>query len=988
MRNGFKQITTKAALSLFLAASLAFPASQPRHICGSHALKAEEELALHERWQATAKQGLLRAYNSAEPKAAAPRDIGDLVIMDDSDGVISRRNIFNLAQRTVRFQPTVEGAAKYRFDTTDVSYDPALATAGTAVPLGDDDSRLMTLPFSFPYFGKSHRNIYINSDGNLSFEEGDNSTADRSIARAAAGPPRIMGLYNDLDPSRTPTGVRFLAESNRVAISWIAVPEYSSFGSGSPQTFQIRLYPDGRLEIAFDTINALSAVVGIAPGRLQPPTSLVVLKDGSSQEFTGAVMERFTNIEEVDVVSAAQKFYEKHGDNYDYLVFYNNVGIAADVGAIAYELTVRSLRLGTGQLPIEFGQEFGSSRRLQGVMNMGPLNQYPRDPDAVVPSRFLSRDTPLTILGHETGHLFLAFVSLFDPVTGAPSMIGRDGAHWAFTFNSEASLLEGNRIEDLGDGASPRFRTVATVEGYSPLDQYLMGFRPPWEVPPTFAVTQATVGPPERQPQTGVTFNGTRNEVTVDALAALYGPRRPDHTAAQRRFRMAFVLITSAGVDPQPAELEQLDNYRRRFEGYYHQASGQRAFLDTRLARNLDLSLWPAGGVALEGTATARVSIDQPAEANLTILLRTETGAAGAPASVTIPAGQRSAEFTVRGVRAGPDDIIAEPADNRYATAHARIAVRPTTEIAPAVRSGNRQRVMGSTGIAGRPPLPLPIVITVIDQNFVPYAGREVRAEVTAGGSVEPAVALTGPDGNASFRWIPGPGPVHELKATLSNGASTIATALDRPFVSQNGVVNGASFVPGVVSGGFGTIFGASLAAGRLGQGRSPYSDSLAGVRVSIAGRPARLVFVSDRQINFLAPAGLPLGEADVVVTTPDGETSTPVKTTVFRLQPGIFQDSAGNGAIISQPTHLEIYSTGLGAVTPSSQSLLLEETVVKPVVTIGGQTVEVLFSGLAPGFLGLYQVNVRRPAGLAGDQPVVIDMEGARSNTVRVRLP
>ena len=70
-------------------------------------------------------------------------------------------------------------------------------------------------------------------------------------------------------------------------------------------------------------------------------------------------------------------------------------------------------------------------------------------------------------------------------------MLGYQSAHWNFLFNSEASLLEGNRIQDNGAGVSPRFQTTATVEGYSPLDQYLMGFRSAQDVPPTFYVANA-----------------------------------------------------------------------------------------------------------------------------------------------------------------------------------------------------------------------------------------------------------------------------------------------------------------------------------------------------------------------------------------------------------------------------------------------------------------------------------------------------------------
>ena len=59
------------------------------------------------------------------------------------------------------------------------------------------------------------------------------------------------------------------------------------------------------------------------------------------------------------------------------------------------------------------------------------------------------------------------------------------------------------------------------------------------------------------------------------------------------------------------------------------------------------------------------------------------------------------------------------------------------------------------------------------------------------------------------------------------------------------------------------------------------------------------------------------------------------------------------------------------------------------PTVTIGGAPAQVMFSGLAPGFVGLYQVNVQVPAGLAATNaaPVVISGAGVTSNTVTMAL-
>ena len=108
--------------------------------------------------------------------------------------------------------------------------------------------------------------------------------------------------------------------------------------------------------------------------------------------------------------------------------------------------------------PRDDGAQYGSASRLQAVLNMGPLSQYPADPNALVPARAQAGDTPVTMLAHETGHLFLAYASVADPDDpAARPMLGYQNQHWSFVFNSEASLLEGERILDQGPAASPRF---------------------------------------------------------------------------------------------------------------------------------------------------------------------------------------------------------------------------------------------------------------------------------------------------------------------------------------------------------------------------------------------------------------------------------------------------------------------------------------------------------------------------------------------------
>src|SRR5205085_8883578 len=109
-------------------------------------------------------------------------------------------------------------------------------------------------PFAFPFFGATYRQLFVNSDGNLTFNAADTASAARSLGRMTSGPPRISPLFDDLDPSRTAGGVRVLAQAARVVISWIGVPEWQATGIGPSQTFQVRLYADGRIEFSYSGV--------------------------------------------------------------------------------------------------------------------------------------------------------------------------------------------------------------------------------------------------------------------------------------------------------------------------------------------------------------------------------------------------------------------------------------------------------------------------------------------------------------------------------------------------------------------------------------------------------------------------------------------------------------------------------------------------------------------------------------------------------------
>ena len=659
-------------------------ARQSLALCGSSPETSKEQRFLHRQALKARRLSLMKAGLTAAPElVSAARDMGNIVVMDDTGGVVSRRNDFNLDRKTVAFNPVTQDAARYRFQVTGDSYDAASADTGAPLTgLDDDDTRAVPLPFAFPYFGHSYRQVYVNSDGNLTFGDGDVSTDERSLGRMVAGAPRIAVLYSDLDPSTTPGGVRVTADAGRVVVSWVSIPEYSDAGIAPRETFQVSLFPDGRIELAYAGVNTSGAVVGISPGKLQGSSTVLSFREGSPDEFSSTVAERFGGTNEIDIETVAQKFYANHDDAYDYLVIYNNLGIQSLAGAIAFEQSVRRTGTGYGKKVIDQSAETGSSGRLQAMMNMGYLSQYPRDISSLVPARRTVGDTPLSVLAHEAGHLFLAYVSV--PDSGDPKstpMLGYQGAHWNFVFNSEASLLEGNRILDNGPGVKPRFLTTATVEGYSPLDQYLMGFRMPEEVPPTFYVANSSPALSGHQPQKGLTFDGDRHDVNISDIVQAAGRRTPDASVAQRHFRFAFIVITGKGVELSSDELDQVDTYRVQFETFYRQATSQRSYADTALRRSLQLSLFPAAGVVLGGTTTASISIQSPATDALTIHLDAPGGTLQVPDSVTIAAGETSVSFPIGGLRAGVEELTAQPGDSAFDTAYARVQVSPASSL-------------------------------------------------------------------------------------------------------------------------------------------------------------------------------------------------------------------------------------------------------------------------------------------------------------------
>jgi len=314
-------------------------------------------------------------------------------------------------------------------------------------------------------------------------------------------------------------------------------------------------------------------------------------------------------------------------------------------------------------------------------------------------------------------------------------------------------------------------------------------------------------------------------------------------------------------------------------------------------------------------------------------------------------------------------------------------------------------------------------VLTVKGGTFL--AGSVIRWN----GSDRPTVFLNSGELQAliSASDVANPGTVpitvfHPLQMAGNALNFVICASCAQPFPSINasGIVNGASFNASVAGGSIGSVFGTNLASSQSFASSVPLPTTLGGVSVQINGIPAPLFYVSPVQINFQVPWEL-LGQSQASITvTVAGVTSTAQAVNIAAFAPGLFamnSQGTGQGAVLIAATgeiaaplgsiagrtarpvkrgeFLSIYCTGLGPVAnqpvngAASPANPLPTTMNTPAVTIGGATAPVSFSGLAPGFVALYQVNVQVPdnAPTGSAVSVVLVIGGVISNTVTVAV-
>lgn len=281
-----------------------------------------------------------------------------------------------------------------------------------------------------------------------------------------------------------------------------------------------------------------------------------------------------------------------------------------------------------------------------------------------------------------------------------------------------------------------------------------------------------------------------------------------------------------------------------------------------------------------------------------------------------------------------------------------------------------------------------------------------------------------------------GSGAQSEDTGTLyfTSGPGTLGTATDPlyshgllgsiqavPFFTSANILNGGSNLNGVIAPNEWVAI--------KGNGLSPVTASwnvtgamlpttTGGVGVTVNGEAAPVLFVSNTQVNFLVPADIGVGAAQIKITN-NGLTSAAVNATVAFLAPSFFtlSPAAANGDLYIAATHLGgqiiapagllgatvtttpaaagetivLYGTGFGQTSPPVPNGQVIATAaalpVNPTIVIDGYVANVIFAGVVSP--GLYQFNVQVPAAVThGQDALVVALLGDATTQTNAYIP
>jgi uncharacterized protein (TIGR03437 family) len=239
-----------------------------------------------------------------------------------------------------------------------------------------------------------------------------------------------------------------------------------------------------------------------------------------------------------------------------------------------------------------------------------------------------------------------------------------------------------------------------------------------------------------------------------------------------------------------------------------------------------------------------------------------------------------------------------------------------------------------------------------------------------------------------------------------TSNALTYTIVLAGPATRSAGVRNAASSLPAIAPGTLIAIFGSNLATSTAQFSAAPLPLSLGTTSVSINDTPAPLLYVSPGQVNAQVPYETKVGTAKLVVTS-NGVSSPAVNFEVAATGPGVFMQenkhllalNLADGKLNGSQTparpgqYVTAYLTGQGLVDPpvTTGDVAPASPFSMPValvqIKIGGSLADIQFAGMAPGYIGLMQMNILIPDVPPGEQSFDVSIGGVAAATTTISI-
>jgi uncharacterized protein (TIGR03437 family) len=323
--------------------------------------------------------------------------------------------------------------------------------------------------------------------------------------------------------------------------------------------------------------------------------------------------------------------------------------------------------------------------------------------------------------------------------------------------------------------------------------------------------------------------------------------------------------------------------------------------------------------------------------------------------------------------------------------------------------------------------LPAQVSVAVVDNCGNLLTSGSVTATFS---STDSAVTLSAgvTYGGWAGTWVPADASNPQVTITIAasdgtgqlNGSAKITAYLTGesavPQIASGGVVLAGDYSRPLTSspGQWISIFGNNLAAATVSAGAAPFPKTLSDTTVLFNGKAIDLWYVSAGQINAFIPFGTPVNTTANLQIQRGSAMSVPVQLSIVAADPALFLagpepvnlglvvDYRGTANFIVDAQHpvkpgdvLTLYALGLGPVnvdlspdkiTPAGPLVKVTSPVV---VSIGGVSTTPSFAGMSAGSVGLYQVNVTVPSGVAAsdEAPIIVTVGSVSSMVVTIPL-